>query len=136
MKKIFKTVVFIFLTISIIGCNNKKPSKIITENGEINVVTVAEFKEKSANQIIIDVRTPEEFESGHIEGAININVFDKTFTTKLSKLDKSIPIFMYCKSGGRSFSAAKKASNLGFEKIYDLQGGIINWARNNYEVTK
>lgn len=136
MNKILKTVVFIFLTISIIGCNNKKPSKTITENGEINVVTAAEFKEKSANQIIIDIRTPEEFVSGHIEGAININLFDKTFVTELSKLDKSKPIFMYCRSGSRTSSAVKKASNLGFEKIYDLQGGIISWARNNYEITK
>jgi len=136
MKSILKGSLFIFLAISLIGCNNPKPSKTITKYGEINVITPAEFKEKSVNQTIIDIRTPEEFASGHIQGAININLFDKTFLEQISKLDKSKPIYMYCRSGSRSRSASKKVSNLGFEKVYDLQGGIIYWAQNNYEIIK
>lgn len=136
MKRILKGTLFIFLTISIIGCNNSKPSKTITEYGELSVITPVEFKENSKNQTIIDIRTPEEFASGHIDGAININLFDKTFLDQISKLDKTKPIYMYCRSGSRSRSASKKVSNLGFEKVYDLQGGIIYWARNNYQIIK
>jgi len=136
MKAILKQTLFIFLAISLIGCNNPKPSKTITKNGEINVVTPAEFKEKSISQTILDIRTPQEFASGHIEGAININLFDKTFETQLLKLDKTKPLFIYCRSGSRTSKASKKASNLGFEEVYDLQGGIIYWARNNYKIVK
>lgn len=136
MNAILKSTLFLLLTISFIGCSNPKPSKTVTEYGELSVITPAVFKEKSVNQTIIDIRTPEEFASGHIEGAINMNLFDKTFMDQISKLDKSKPIFMYCRSGSRSKSASKKVANLGFEKVYDLQGGIIYWARNNYKIIK
>lgn len=136
MNAILKSTLFLLLTISFIGCSNPKPSKTVTEYGELSIITPAEFKEKSVNQTIIDIRTPEEFASGHIEGAINMNLFDKTFMDQISKLDKSKPIFMYCRSGSRSKSASRKVANLGFEKVYDLQGGIIYWARNNYKIIK
>ena len=136
MKLILKITLFIFLAITLVGCNNSKPSKKITKYGELSVITPAEFKEKSVGQTIIDIRTPEEFASGHIEDAININLFDKTFSDQIAKLDKSEPIFLYCRSGSRSKSASKKVSNLGFEKVYDLQGGIIKWVRSNNEIIK
>lgn len=136
MNTFLKSTLFVFLTISIFGCNNPKPSKTVTEFGEISVITPSEFKENSVNQTIIDIRTPEEFASGHIEGAININLFDKTFLDQISKLDKKQPVFMYCRSGSRSRSASKKVSDLGFEKVYDLQGGIMFWAKNNYQIIK
>lgn len=136
MKIIFKLLLTLVLVTSIVGCNNRKPSKTITNSGEINVVTPAEFKEKSTNQTIIDIRTPQEFVGGHIEGAVNINLFDKNFLTQISEFDKSKPIFLYCRSGNRTYSASKKVSELGFEKVYDLQGGIQNWARSNYQIIK
>ena len=136
MKTISKIILFIFLTISIISCNDKKPSKTVTENGVINVITPADFKASSVGQIIIDVRTPQEFVNGHIEGAININLFDKTFENKLLKLDKSKPVFIYCRSGKRTASASKKASELGFVNVNDLQGGIKNWVKSNYQIIK
>ena len=136
MKIIFKLLLTLVLVTSIVGCNNKKPSKTITNFGEISVITPAEFKEKSKNQIVVDIRTPREFLGGHIEGAVNINLFDTTFLTQVSEFDKSKPIFLYCRSGNRTNSATKKIANLGFEKIYDLQGGIQNWAKNNYQIVK
>lgn len=136
MRLILKGTLLFFLTFSLIGCNNPKPSKTVTKFGELSVITPAEFKEKSVNQTIIDIRTPEEYANGHIDGAININLFDKTFYNQISKLDKSKPIYMYCRSGSRSRSASKKIANLGFENVYDLQGGIIYWARNNYKIIK
>lgn len=136
MKSIIKIAFTLFLVTLTIGCNEKKPSKTITKYGEISVVTPADFKEKSLGQTIIDIRTPREFEDGHIEGAININLFDKSFLSEMSKFDKSKPVFLYCRSGSRTASASKKVSNLGFEHVYDLQGGIINWARSNNQIIK
>lgn len=136
MKTILKLSLILFFTLSVVACNNKQPSKTVTQFGEINVITPADFKEKSANQTIVDIRTPQEFAEGYIEGAININLFDKNFLDQMAQFDKSKPIFIYCRSGNRTSSASKKLSELGFQQVYDLQGGIINWSRNNQPITK
>jgi len=136
MKIILRVTVILFLTASIVGCNNKKPSKTTTQHGEISVISPIEFKEKSENAIVIDIRTPKEFADGHLEGAVNVNYFDKTFLDEITKYDKTKPIFIYCRSGNRTSSASKKVSNLGFENVYDLQGGIKNWAKNNQKIVK
>lgn len=126
----------LFFTLSVVACNNKQPSKTVTQFGEINVITPSDFKEKSVNQTIVDIRTPQEFAEGYIEGAVNINVFDKNFLDQMAQFDKSKPIFIYCRSGNRTSSASKKLSELGFQQVYDLQGGIVNWSRNNQPITK
>lgn len=136
MKLPFKFSVLVLIAFISISCNNKKPSKTITKLGEINVVTPAEFKEKSVNQLIIDIRTPGEFTQGYIEGAVNINLFDKNFTEQFSEFDKSKPIFLYCRTGRRTSAASKKLAALGFQNIYDLHGGIINWSKNNQPTIK
>ena len=73
------------------------------------------------------MRTPEEFVSEHIDKAVNINWLGNDFATKAEKLDQSKPIFVYCKSGARSAKAAAKLEELGFKKIYQLEGGILKW---------
>ncbi|MEK9613408.1 MAG: rhodanese-like domain-containing protein [Flavobacteriaceae bacterium] len=76
---------------------------------------------------LIDVRTPDEFNQGHIGSALNLNVNDPNFEAAVSKLDKNQPVLVYCAVGGRSGYAAKIMKKLGFKKIYDLKGGYRNW---------
>ena len=76
---------------------------------------------------VIDVRTPEEFDECHILGAKNINVKSGEFVTEIQKLSKSDTLLVYCRSGRRSLYAAQVMVNFGFEKIYDLEGGFLNW---------
>ena len=82
----------------------------------------------SGQSYLIDVRTPEEFADGHIEGATNINYHDDNFLDQIAQLDKDATVFVYCQAGGRS----KKASNLfkesGFKEIYDLKEGYGGWS--------
>src|SRR5690606_30088591 len=83
---------------------------------KIESVSASAFEEKRTampNAQILDVRTPEEFESDHIEGAKNINIYDEDFSTQIAKLDKSRPVLLYCKSGGRSREAAKQLADAG-----------------------
>lgn len=118
-----------------LGCNSRPPLNE-QEKSAIHVVKPTEFKEKSINQVIIDIRTPQEFSQGHIEGAININYYDQSFMEQIGKYDKSKPIFLYCRSGNRTSSAAAKIAKVGFEEVYDLQGGIMSWSRENLEIIK
>lgn len=76
---------------------------------------------------IIDVRTPEEYEVGHIEGSQNIDIRTESFVTEIQKISKSDTILVYCRSGRRSIYAAQVMVSFGFQKIYDLEGGFLNW---------
>ncbi len=82
----------------------------------------------SENEVtIIDVRTSEEYKSGHIKNAQNINVQSEDFKTKIQYFDKEKPIYIYCRSGARSGKAGKILEEMGFVEIYDLNGGILSW---------
>ena len=121
------------LTLSFYSCNDEKKSN---ESNEVAAnktiakdVDVNEFKNlvESGNGQIIDVRTPEEVTEGYIKGAENINIYDPNFEANISKLDKNKPVYVYCKSGGRSGNAMSKMEELGFMEVYNLEGGIGAW---------
>lgn len=100
-------------------------------------VTTPEFEEiitKSEVQLV-DVRTPEEFHSGHIRNAVNIDVKSSVFSIKIMTLNKNIPVAVYCRSGMRSKAAAEILLRKGFTVI-ELNKGILDWMGNGKSVTK
>ena len=76
--------------------------------------------------VILDVRTPEEFRQGYIEGAALLDYYAPDFRDRFAALDRDATIFMYCRSGNRSAQAAKKLIAMGYTNVYDF-GGIIDW---------
>lgn len=106
-------------------------SSCISQSKEnIKTVSVEEFAaniKKMPNAQILDVRTPEEFAEGHIQKAANVNWTGSTFVKDAEKFNKEKPVFVYCRSGRRSMEASKKLQELGFKKIYNLDGGFMNW---------
>lgn len=76
---------------------------------------------------VIDVRTPEEFEESHLKNAKNINYLGTNFSKSISALNKNIPVLIYCRSGKRSSESVEQFLKAGFKKIYNLEGGILNW---------
>jgi thioredoxin len=84
------------------------------------------------NAQVLDVRTQEEFNSGHIANTLWANWNDeKEFNRRIGFINKSKPVYVYCLSGGRSASAAKKMRSLGFKTVYELSGGISAWRNAN-----
>ena len=80
------------------------------------------------NNIILDVRTPEEFSEGYITNATNLNIYDaNTFMSKIQSYNKENNYYLYCKSGARSAQACQIMGQLGFSNVYNLTGGITNW---------
>lgn len=77
--------------------------------------------------VVLDVRTAAEYESGHLEGAQNIDVLGADFETSLAQLDKKATYLVYCKSGGRSARAMSIMEEKGFTVVYNMQGGITAW---------
>jgi rhodanese-related sulfurtransferase len=77
----------------------------------------------SSTEILIDVRTPEEFAEGSIDGALNINWLSDEFNNQVAVLDKSKKLYVYCKKGGRSLKSQARLKELGFTHVIDLEGG-------------
>ena len=114
---------FLFIGFLFASCNGQTNAKYES----IAAVNFAEKIKSTLQPAIIDVRSPEEFAGQHLDNAINIDWNGDNFEVKTTKLDKSKPVFIYCMSGGRSKKAAEKLVELGFSKIYELQGGIMKW---------
>ncbi len=86
------------------------------------------FQTEIAEEVqLVDVRTPKEFAQGHIENALNINYFSENFKDSLSVLNKDKPVYIYCRSGKRSAKSVSKFKEAGFDTIYELEGGMLNW---------
>ncbi len=105
------------------GCNH---------TGGIPSVSAVEFQKelKTDSVQLLDVRTPQEFAEGHIEGAINIDVRSDGFRQRAEKeLKKDSTVLVYCRSGRRSMNAAEILTELGY-KVINLEGGIIDWEGN------
>ncbi len=79
------------------------------------------------NLVILDVRTPEEFAEGHLEGAILIDFYEDNFADELAQLDPEVPYLLYCRSGNRSGQTAEMMGELGFNDVADVDGGILAW---------
>ena len=99
---------------------------------KFEILEYMEFKNQIVNNVqLVDVRTSEEFNAGHIEGAINIDFKnDEVFYQSFQRLDKKNPVYVYCRSGNRSKKSADKLLEMGFSRVYDLKGGYIDWNLN------
>ena len=120
MRKLL--VLFVFLILS--ACNSKEETKLSVIDYE-TVQTDVIGKDVQ----LVDVRTSQEFNAGHIDDAINIDISDpETFTEKVENLDKEKPIYIYCQMGGRSKKASQKLKQIGFKNIFDYSGGYGEWS--------
>jgi rhodanese-related sulfurtransferase len=92
---------------------------------------------KTPTAQILDVRTKEEFATGHLANSTLIPWTDKDFKTRVEKeLDPTKPVFVYCRSGGRSAQAAAALVKAGFKDVTDLAGGITGWQKAGNPISK
>lgn len=84
--------------------------------------------ENDDNAVVLDVRTNDEVADGIIPNAIHLDIYKgQEFIEALENLDKSKSYYVYCRSGNRSGQACKIMEELGFEKAYNLEGGMLQW---------
>lgn len=103
------------------------------------VISVDDFEEQIKNDssiLVLDVRTREEVLQGYIENSVNIDFYDKQFEARLGELNKEVPTYVYCRSGGRSAKTAAIMKALGFKEVYDLDGGFNAWSASNKPILK
>jgi rhodanese-related sulfurtransferase len=121
-------ITLIFILTILFSCNLS--DKIINE------ITIADFKSLNSVEDIqlIDVRTIEEYNSGYIDGALNIDFYKFSFIDSINVLDKSKTTVVYCKSGNRSSKSALMMKSLGFKNVYNLKEGMNGWLSNRNEI--
>lgn len=129
-----KKLVLFLLIGSLMACQNK-------QTAEENIATInpIAFSEKLVGEevVVLDVRTEEEYQSGHLEGALQHDYYEtESFKSFLEGLDKSKTYMIYCRSGGRSGTALDMMEQMGFAKVYNLDGGITAWKAANLPVTQ
>ena len=92
-------------------------------------MNVSDFSKKitESGVVTLDVRTPGEFMTGHIEGAQNIDFESVSFKSDIESLDKNGTYAVYCRSGNRSGQAVAIMHEAGFHNVYNLEGGVIDW---------
>lgn len=133
-----KSLVKIFSIAAIMILGNQLGAQATFANAPIKNVSADEAQQviKQKDIVILDIRTPQEYNASRIKGAININFYDRNFANNLNKLDKNKTYFVYCRSGNRTGQSMRLFDQLGFKKIYHLQRGIVDWTRSGYIMTK
>lgn len=127
-----------FLCISLVSCGQKQKESSEDQSTEskVSLITPSELNKLNEDILLIDVRTPEEYASGHIENSVNIDFKADNFKELVAELDKNQDVYVYCKVGGRSGKSAKILEGMGFKKVYDLDGGILQWEKEEFKTIK
>lgn len=130
LKKI-SIVLSVIVGLTLFNCKQSSAQQSI-------VLEPQEFKEfLNKNEVLlVDVRTPKEFNSGHIKNAVNINFLSTDFKQKVQKLDTTKTLVIYCRSGNRSGKSTPVFFNAGFKEVRDLKGGVLNWQKSGLELEK
>ena len=131
MRHFFNISLFLLFTVTLFSCNNgiaQVDAKNLSPEAFSKAIT-------GKNVQLIDIRTPDEYKSGHIPQAKNFDYFDDNFQASLKQLDTLQPVYIYCRSGNRSGKSVVNFKNAGFTKIYNLEGGILSWQSENLKTT-
>ena len=107
----------------------------IFESNEINEISDIQFTEiQDTDYILVDVRTAEEYESGHIQDAVNFDFYSESFQNDILTLDNSSSIILYCRTQNRSTKTANYLKENGYNEISVIAGGITSWVKNGNDL--
>lgn len=124
MKYLILGIVFLA---GFLSCSSNDPS---------TVLSASDFRDEIANTMdaqVLDVRTKEEFETGHLPNAMLADWTGDQFDQQISQIAKDKPVFVYCHSGNRSASAAEYMRENGYTNVKELDGGIVSWMDNGFQ---
>ena len=107
----------------------------LSETTDIKSISYSDFIEfQDSDYVLIDVRTPEEYDLGHIPNALNYDFYSETFQTKILTLSKNESVILYCRTKNRSNKTAKILREKGFKEIFVIEGGITEWVKNGNDI--
>ena len=148
IPRMFRFVVGLSLSLLLLGGCTPSQSTVTTDTQPIvtsSAIAVPTFStldaynliqknKDNSDFIIIDVRTVDEFNSGHIANAINIDYYSPDFESIIGKLDRNRQYLVYCRTGIRGAAATQIMVGLDFKEVHNLSGGIIQWIQDGYTI--
>ncbi len=132
IKRIVILLIVVLTAVCLFGCEEESEEVKVIEYEQINAEQAKQIMDSESGYIIIDARTLEEFNEGHIKGAILIPEYEISQRAESELLDKDQLILVYCRSGRRSKIASQALVDLGYTNVKEF-GGIIDWP---YEIEK
>lgn len=121
MKKVF--LLSILTMLIAVGCRADVGDKV-------NSIQANELLQSEQEIVVLDVRTPREYEAGHVAGAVNIDVTSAEFASKISELDKDTKYLIYCRTNRRSGRAIQVMEVAGFTNLVQMTDGFAGWSAN------
>ena len=112
------------------ACSNREEPSVANQEFQftnMKAVEVAKILKDNPNAVVLDIRTPAEFNEGHIPNAVNIDYKADSFDIELGKLDRDTTYVMHCRSGRRSANSFEIFKKLGFKNIIHMDDGILGW---------
>lgn len=126
--KILLPAIFLMLS-SVLGIQAQ--NKVEVNSKQANVLL-----QKDKKIIVLDVRTPDEFNQGHIKGALNIDVYQSDAISKIDKLNKNAKYLVYCRTRNRSGFVVEHMMKNGFKNVYQMVDGFPGWEGNKFAYEK
>lgn len=124
---------YVLIAVGLVSCDAQSAgsksaiSKVEPIARDLQVQDFKKLYDSKSGSILLDVRTPSETAEGIIANAIEADISSAAFEKEISELDKSNPVFVYCRSGARSGRAMSIMKRQGFQEVYNLSGGIGAW---------
>ena len=137
MNNLIRVLISAVLIAVVASCGLQSTTDIPINNVDVN--TARDLVSQGETVIVLDVRTPEEYAIGHIEGALNINIAEADFSKRVSKLDRDKTYIIHCSANvknGRSAKSLEIMSSFGFDKLLNMEGGIIAWEQGGYPLVR
>jgi len=137
-----KQIYVLFAIMSLVSLFILNKNVLSEQNNDFEIISVSDAsnlidKNKDIqDMVILDVRTDEEYKSGHIANSVNIDYKSSDFKEQIEKLDKNKSYITYCRSGRRSTGASQTMKKLGFQKIIMIQGGMTAWSEAGLPVSR
>ncbi len=132
--RLIRSLLLLILALSILvtACSSDTTTQSIELVSPADAAQV--IADDPAGLVVLDIRTPEEFNEARLADAIMVDFYADDFADQLDTLDKDVPYVMYCRTGNRSSDAVKTMKSLGFTEVYEIDGGIVNWYEQGYPV--
>ncbi len=118
-----------------VGCSHTKPAGV----QHLTALEAKQLIDRNAGKtdfVVLDIRTPKEFKAGHIPGAIMLDYYSPGFKKGLQQLDRSKRYLIYCRTGNRTSRTLKIIDQMGFNVIYHMKDGIVDWDRQKLPIVK
>lgn len=136
MKLFTSFLVSLFLLATTLSCDSQDTTAVTIG---IDLATAHHLMNKDKSVVVLDVRTAKEFIKGHIEGAVNINIYNRQFTQQVAQLDHNQTYIVHCAVNprkGRADKSIRIMNELGFKNVYSLDGGINAWQKSGLPIIK